>query len=90
MVQMCMPMFVCVMSDEIRKKHGFKVDSNYPVYAVDFIQNDDDSEETRFLLSDYQGNWVWVPMHCTRRALPPNSRSAQISGNRTKPVPGRT
>lgn len=75
--QIFAPIYVNVINEETKKKYGFKDNTMYLAHAVDVYEDEQDQskDETRFLMSDANGQWVWVLMQHTKKAPVPRVQS---------------
>jgi len=69
---MTMSLFVQFKSDkavagEVQAK-GFTIGADYPVFCIDPFESEEGEDETRFLVSNRDGNFHWFPMTHFKRA----------------------
>lgn len=76
---MTMSLFVQFKSDkaeEVQAK-GFAARTDYPVFGIDPYESEEGEDETRFLVSNRDGDFHWFPMTYFKRA-PAKSGSGSI------------
>ena len=56
----------------------FKIEQDYPVFAVDVVDGDNGEKETSFLLADSSGAFQWVKSDHLKRQPPHASKSEGV------------